>query len=121
MHLAGPLIATTPRLAMTSTPNQPPPSDALDELYRDFEAASLDRPSLATAPHRHEGAGPVDWSAALAGYEAIRTLRTARVQRTARVWGDIWHVDGLARQMRNEPFADHRPDDFKHVEWLCGT
>ena len=50
MHLAGPLIATTPRLAMTSTPNQPPPSDALDE-----------------------------------------------------------------------PFADRRPDDFKHVEWLCGT
>ena len=43
------------------------------------------------------------------------------MQRTARVWGDIWHVDGLARQMRNELFADRRPDDFKHVDWLYGT
>ena len=60
----------------------------------------------------------VDSSAALAGYEAIRTLRTARVQRTARVWGDIWHVDRLARQLRNELFADRRSDDFKHVDWL---
>ena len=34
-------MPATPHLAMTDAPNQPPPSDALGELYRDFEAASL--------------------------------------------------------------------------------
>ena len=65
--------------------------------------------------------GSIDWSGALASYNAIRTVRTARVQRTARTWGDIWHVDGVARQLRNELFADRRPDDFKHVDWLYGS
>ncbi|MEU9834132.1 FAD-dependent monooxygenase, partial [Streptosporangium sp. NPDC048047] len=34
------------------------------------------------------------WDDALAAYQRIRVPRTARVQATARVWGDIWHVDG---------------------------
>ena len=34
---------------------------------------------------------------------------------------DIWHVDGLARRLRNELFADRRPDDVKHVDWLYGS
>ena len=33
---------------------------------------------------------------ALHAYQAERIPRTARVQRAARIWGDIWHVDGLA-------------------------
>ncbi|WP_406102641.1 FAD-dependent oxidoreductase [Streptomyces sp. NBC_01003] len=65
--------------------------------------------------------GEVDWTVALKEYEKARTVRTARVQSSARVWGDLWHVDGLARLIRNELFRDRRPDDFKHVDWLYGV
>jgi salicylate hydroxylase len=42
------------------------------------------------------------------------------VQSTARVWGELWHVDGLTRLIRNELFADRRPNDFRHIDWLYG-
>jgi 2-polyprenyl-6-methoxyphenol hydroxylase-like FAD-dependent oxidoreductase len=60
----------------------------------------------------------VDWVVALKEYEKVRTQRTARVQSSARVWGDLWHVDGLARLIRNELFRDRQPNDFKHLDWL---
>jgi 2-polyprenyl-6-methoxyphenol hydroxylase-like FAD-dependent oxidoreductase len=59
-------------------------------------------------------------TAALMNYQAVRQPRSARVQRTARVWGDIWHVDGLAAQMRNELFRQRPIDDHHHFEWLYG-
>jgi salicylate hydroxylase len=64
--------------------------------------------------------GTSDWDGALAGYEEVRTERTARVQTTARVWGEIWHVDGLARILRNALFRDREPGDYKHIDWLYG-
>lgn len=62
----------------------------------------------------------VDWGGALAGYESDRTVRTARVQTSARVWGDIWHVDGLARTLRNALFRDRPTDDYRYIDWLYG-
>lgn len=62
----------------------------------------------------------VDWTTALKDYEAVRTRRTAMVQTRARTWGEIWHVDGLPRLLRNELFRDRRVDDFKHIDWLYG-
>ncbi|HEX6355964.1 FAD-dependent monooxygenase [Actinophytocola sp.] len=59
-----------------------------------------------------------DCAAGLAEYETVRTRRTAEVQTRARAWGEIWHVDGLARTLRDELFRDRRVDDFKHVDWL---
>ncbi|NYE48430.1 salicylate hydroxylase [Spinactinospora alkalitolerans] len=75
-------------------------------------SAQVDKTAAADGPR---------WPAALAAYQEARTERTARVQRTARVWGDIWHVDGLARLLRNELFSDRDPADFKHVDWLYGV
>lgn len=46
--------------------------------------------------------------------------RTAMAQTRARTWGEIWHVDGLSRLLRNELFRDRRVDDFRHVDWLYG-
>ncbi|MBI0382251.1 FAD-dependent monooxygenase, partial [Streptomyces albiflaviniger] len=65
--------------------------------------------------------GEADWRSVLKGYERRRTERTARVQSSARVWGDLWHVDGLARLLRNELFRDRQLNDFKHVDWLYGA
>jgi salicylate hydroxylase len=62
-----------------------------------------------------------DWDKALGSYEHTRTERTARVQTTARVWGDIWHVDGVARLLRNALFTDRALDDYRYVDWLYGV
>jgi salicylate hydroxylase len=41
-----------------------------------------------------------------------------RVQRTARTWGEIWHVDGIAKLIRDELLLDRDVTDHKHVAWL---
>jgi 3-hydroxybenzoate 6-monooxygenase len=56
----------------------------------------------------------------LAGYAALRAPRAMRVQRTARTWGDIWHVDGVAKLLRDELLLTRDIADHKHVEWLYG-
>jgi salicylate hydroxylase len=62
-----------------------------------------------------------DWDAALHDYTAARTVRTARVQRTARDWGDLWHCDGLFRTVRNALLADRDPADYRYIDWLYGS
>jgi salicylate hydroxylase len=58
---------------------------------------------------------------ALLRYQQQRAPRTARVQRTARTWGDIWHVDGVGAMLRNALLDQRAPDDHTHVAWLYGT
>lgn len=60
-----------------------------------------------------------DWDKALAAFNDIRAPKTAHVQRTARSWGDIWHVDGTATVLRNELFTT-LPDLYRHTDWLYG-
>jgi 2-polyprenyl-6-methoxyphenol hydroxylase-like FAD-dependent oxidoreductase len=55
---------------------------------------------------------------ALAAYVGHRQERTARVQRNARHWGDIWHTDGIAVLLRNEIFARRDAHDFYYTDWL---
>jgi 3-hydroxybenzoate 6-monooxygenase len=76
---------------------------------------------LGTQAAKHSAEGSLDWPAVLRHYVAVSAERTARVQSTARTWGDIWHVDGLARQLRNALFRDRDIDDYKHVDWLYGV
>ncbi|PXY26811.1 3-hydroxybenzoate 6-hydroxylase [Prauserella coralliicola] len=59
-----------------------------------------------------------DWAGALEAYQRTRTARTARVQSSARVWGEIWHCDGLTRTLRNALLTDRRLDDYQYVDWL---
>jgi hypothetical protein len=50
---------------------------------------------------RTEFGSGVDWDAALAAYDAVRPEHCRRVLTTARPWGELWHLDGLARRQRN--------------------
>jgi salicylate hydroxylase len=83
-----------------------------------------DAAALAAAITQHLPTVGADTAAvrkALEVYQAERLPRTARVQRAARIWGDIWHVDGVARDLRNELFARRQPTDFTDTDWLYGT
>jgi 3-hydroxybenzoate 6-monooxygenase len=59
-------------------------------------------------------------SEGLASYAAIRAPHAMRVQRTARTWGEIWHVDGVAKLLRDELLLDRDVSDHRHVAWLYG-
>ncbi|MEK8174464.1 FAD-dependent monooxygenase [Streptomyces sp. M19] len=74
-----------------------------------------DAHGLGAALHGQDDA---DLPQALKRYEAERMARTARVQSTARLWGDIWHVDGVARVMRNELFRERDRQSYKYIDWL---
>jgi len=80
--------------------------------------AMEDAHCLATQVGKNQVAGGVDWSGALLGYQHERAPRTGRVQTTARVWGDLWHCDGLTRSLRNALLLDRRLDDYRHIDWL---
>jgi salicylate hydroxylase len=60
------------------------------------------------------------FSEGLARYAAVRAPRAARVQRTARTWGEIWHVGGVAKLIRDELLLTRDVADHRHVSWLFG-
>jgi salicylate hydroxylase len=65
--------------------------------------------------------GPQLTGKALAGYQAERATHAARVQRTARTWGDIWHVGGVGALLRDELFRRRPADDYSYTDWLYGS
>ncbi|MFG1815089.1 FAD-dependent monooxygenase [Kribbella sp. NPDC049174] len=62
-----------------------------------------------------------DWPAVLEETQNIRAPRTARTQRTARIWGEIWHVEGTARLLRNELMRTRDRSDHSPIDWLYGV
>jgi 2-polyprenyl-6-methoxyphenol hydroxylase-like FAD-dependent oxidoreductase len=66
------------------------------------------------------GVNPGAWDGAIAEFNSIRAGRTARVQTTARIWGESWHVSGLARTLRNLLFKSRKDGDFQYNDWLYG-
>lgn len=60
------------------------------------------------------------WDGVLREFNDVRAPRTARVQRTARLWGESWHVTGIARLLRNMLFQDPRPSHYMYTDWLYG-
>ncbi|MGI9001453.1 MAG: FAD-dependent monooxygenase [Pseudonocardia sp.] len=76
-----------------------------------------DAHSLATESVKAGGAGTTDWDSALANYVATRMPRVERVQTTARVWGEAWHVDGVGALLRNELFTT-LTDVYHYTDWL---
>ncbi|MBK8469140.1 MAG: FAD-dependent monooxygenase [Candidatus Phosphoribacter sp.] len=72
------------------------------------------------ARHDTASAGERGVERALAAYESIRAPRAARVQRAARAWGDIWHIDGTGAMLRNELLRTIEDDDFSYADWLWG-
>ncbi|MFF5343665.1 FAD-dependent monooxygenase [Streptomyces althioticus] len=71
------------------------------------------------ARHRAED-GTVDWTAALAAYEAVRPEHCRRVLTTSRKWGELWHLDGLAREQRNALLRARDTYDYSFTDWLYG-
>ena len=66
----------------------------------------------------HVAAHGTDYHRAFTTYQQERFYRTARVQITARVFGDIIHADGGARELRNHLCAQRDPDFPAEVDWL---
>jgi 2-polyprenyl-6-methoxyphenol hydroxylase-like FAD-dependent oxidoreductase len=60
------------------------------------------------------------WEGAFKDFNEARSGRTARVQRTARVWGEAWHVSGLARTLRNLLFKSRGDGNYQYNDWLYG-
>ncbi|WAL68453.1 FAD-dependent monooxygenase [Amycolatopsis cynarae] len=61
-------------------------------------------------------------ASALGGYQDLRVGFAGRVQSTARVWGDIWHVDEpVPTLLRDEVFRSRDIRDYHLVDWLYGT
>lgn len=67
-----------------------------------------------------DAAGRVDWAAALAAYEAVRPEHCRRVITASRAWGELWHLDGVAREQRNVLLRARHTDDYSFVDWLYG-
>ncbi|WP_455681855.1 FAD-dependent oxidoreductase [Streptomyces viridosporus] len=64
--------------------------------------------------------GTVDWGAALAAYEAVRPEHCRRVLTTSRKWGELWHLDGVAREQRNVLLRARDTYDYAFTDWLYG-
>ncbi|MDF5753148.1 FAD-dependent oxidoreductase [Spongiactinospora sp. TRM90649] len=71
------------------------------------------------AAHRAED-GSIDWRATLTAYEAVRPEHCRRVLTTARAWGELWHLDGLARLQRNTLLRARDTYDYSFIDWIYG-
>jgi salicylate hydroxylase len=72
------------------------------------------------AAHRAAGGRDVDGDAALAAYDAVRPEHCRRVLTTARSWGELWHLGGEQRELRNELLRARDVHDYGFVDWLYG-
>ena len=62
-----------------------------------------------------------DFAAAFRAYEQERYLRTGRVQLMARFLGDIYHAEGVARELRNQALGQRTPQQSHDgLAWLYG-
>ena len=58
-----------------------------------------------------------DYKNALLAYQSARYLRTARVQLTARFYGEIYHAEGVKAEVRNQMFHSN-PPTLEGMAWL---
>jgi len=86
----------------------------LQYLAQGAAQALEDACALADAFAAHEG----DTHAALDAYAGVRRARTARVQHTARIFGDIIHMERVGASVRNTLLAGRQADDYTPVNWL---
>ncbi|WP_423183923.1 FAD-dependent oxidoreductase [Arthrobacter sp. NyZ413] len=83
------------------------------------DAAALQDSTLGSV-FTADGVNARAWDLAISDFNVARAGRTARVQRTARVWGESWHVSGVARVLRNLLFKSRKDGDFQYNDWLYG-
>ncbi|WP_020673636.1 FAD-dependent monooxygenase [Amycolatopsis nigrescens] len=102
------------RLALTGDAAHP----MLQYLAQGACQALEDAHCLAGEAAKRQHAEPADWPEILAAFARSRSARTARVQSTARIWGELWHCDGLTRSLRNALLTGRALDDYQYVDWL---
>ena len=61
-----------------------------------------------------------DYAAAFKKYQELRYLRTARVQMMARVFGQIYHAEGVQRELRNQILGEWTAQGSLDMSWLYG-
>jgi 3-hydroxybenzoate 6-monooxygenase len=60
-----------------------------------------------------------DYASAFLAYQKERYLRTARVQLTARLYGEAYHAAGAVRDLRNSVLAARTQEQaFEAMAWL---
>ncbi|RIT40864.1 FAD-dependent monooxygenase [Mycobacteroides abscessus] len=65
--------------------------------------------------------GAATWPSALASVNAERAPRCNRILNTGRMWGELWHLDGAGRQVRNELFRRTQGTAvYRYTDWLWG-
>ena len=62
----------------------------------------------------------LDWDEVLNAYNAVRPEHCRRVVSTARVWGELWHVEGLKRLQRNAILRARDAYDYGFMDWIFG-
>jgi salicylate hydroxylase len=62
----------------------------------------------------------IDWEPVVRAYSDVRTEHTARVLRTSRAWGQLWHLDGPDREVRNDILRGRDTRDYSFTDWLYG-
>lgn len=63
-----------------------------------------------------------NYEAAFKEYQEERIPRSARVQTTARFWGEIIHAhDPVSIALRNDIFTKRPANDFSYTDWLYGN
>ena len=61
-----------------------------------------------------------DTDAGLQAYQSARLAHTARVQLTARFFGEVAHAGGVAAMFRNAALARRDEADYRYFDWLYG-
>lgn len=59
-----------------------------------------------------------DVAEAFASYQENRLEHVSNIQRLARVAGELFHIDGVGRNIRNHTFKDHDPRDYSNLDWM---
>jgi len=87
----------------------------LQYLAQGANMAIEDAVCLAAKAVEHDG----DYAAAFRAYQEARYLRTGRVQIMARVYGEVFHASGVAKELRNMMLSARTPEDaMAGMEWL---
>jgi 2-polyprenyl-6-methoxyphenol hydroxylase-like FAD-dependent oxidoreductase len=62
-----------------------------------------------------------DFAAAFLAYQKARLVRTARVQWSSRMLGEIYHAKGVYRLLRNQIFGGRSPErSYEGLAWIYG-
>ena len=81
---------------------------------------SLTPPPAHAADDYAESGRNQAWPLILKRVNAERAPRCNRILSVGRMWGELWHLDGVGRIGRNELFRTRDMSSYKYTDWLWG-